>query len=157
MNVRLCVHNAGNGGAGVRAFVQRLTEYRGYGFEWWCPVARTMEQAGGACLRKIKGHKGGVLSVSFSPDGTRIVSGSYDKTVRVWDALSGQCVRVVEGTSAVPADIPVAIASCAERDLSRKQVDAPAGGADFSDCRVHGSRACARAGKIVHVLRLMPI
>ena len=31
-------------------------------------------------------------SVSFSGDGSRIVSGSSDKTVRVWDAVSGECV-----------------------------------------------------------------
>ncbi len=33
-----------------------------------------------------------VLSVAFSPDGTRIVSGSYDHTIRVWDARSGDVV-----------------------------------------------------------------
>ena len=33
-----------------------------------------------------------VRSVSFSGDGSRIVSGSYDNTVRVWDAVSGECV-----------------------------------------------------------------
>jgi WD40 repeat protein len=27
-------------------------------------------------------------SVSFSPDGKRIVSGSYDKTLKVWDISS---------------------------------------------------------------------
>ncbi|WP_278249291.1 WD40 repeat domain-containing protein [Azotobacter chroococcum] len=34
----------------------------------------------------MQGHEGGVTSVSFNPDGTRIVSGSYDKTLRLWPA-----------------------------------------------------------------------
>ena len=31
-----------------------------------------------------------VYDVAFSPDGTRLVSGSGDFTVRVWDSLSAQ-------------------------------------------------------------------
>ncbi|KAJ7254892.1 hypothetical protein C8J57DRAFT_1186788 [Mycena rebaudengoi] len=34
----------------------------------------------------LNGHQSVVMSVAFSPDGTRIVSGSFDNTVRVWDA-----------------------------------------------------------------------
>jgi len=34
------------------------------------------------------GHRGGVYSVAFSPDGKRVVTGSDDHTARVWD-LSG--------------------------------------------------------------------
>ncbi|KAG2070981.1 WD40 repeat-like protein, partial [Suillus decipiens] len=40
----------------------------------------------------LRGHTSPVSSVSFSPDGTRIVTGSRDKTVRLWDAATGQPV-----------------------------------------------------------------
>jgi hypothetical protein len=35
------------------------------------------------------GHTSYVTSVAFSPDGERIVSGSEDQTIRVWDATTG--------------------------------------------------------------------
>ncbi len=34
---------------------------------------------------KTNAHSKAVASVAFSPDGTKIVSGSYDKTFKVWD------------------------------------------------------------------------
>ena len=40
----------------------------------------------------LKGHSSGVNSIAFSPDGSRIVSGSGDRTVRVWEVTSGQLV-----------------------------------------------------------------
>ena len=33
-----------------------------------------------------------MTSVSFSPDGASIVSGSWDKTVKVWSVESGDCL-----------------------------------------------------------------
>lgn len=36
-----------------------------------------------------KGHTKSVNSIAFSADGSRLVSGSYDRTVCVWNAASG--------------------------------------------------------------------
>jgi WD40 repeat protein len=43
------------------------------------------------------GHTAGVQAVAWSPDGNRIVSGSNDKTVQVWDALTGTQVALYRG------------------------------------------------------------
>jgi serine/threonine protein kinase len=48
----------------------------------------------------LKGHSASVRSVSFSPDGKRIVSGSGDVTLKVWDAKTGQLALTLKGHSA---------------------------------------------------------
>jgi WD40 repeat protein len=35
---------------------------------------------------KTNAHSGRIFSVAFSPDGTKIVSGSEDQTIKVWDS-----------------------------------------------------------------------
>jgi WD40 repeat protein len=48
-------------------------------------------------LAVLRGHRGRVLSASFSPDGHRAVSGGSDGTVRVWDLDRERPVATVRG------------------------------------------------------------
>ncbi|CAE6441223.1 unnamed protein product, partial [Rhizoctonia solani] len=45
-----------------------------------------------AVANPFKGHTNWVQSVQFSPDGSRVVSGSDDNTIRVWDVERGTTV-----------------------------------------------------------------
>jgi WD40 repeat protein len=47
--------------------------------------------------RTLRGHSGSVISVAFSPDGKRLVSGSQDKTVKMWDAQTGREILTLKG------------------------------------------------------------
>jgi hypothetical protein len=48
-------------------------------------------------LRSLAAHTGWVRFARFSPDGSRIVTASYDKTARIWDALTGKCIATLTG------------------------------------------------------------
>ena len=38
------------------------------------------------------GHAGYVISMNYSPNGARVVSGSHDKMIQIWDAKIGAIV-----------------------------------------------------------------
>ncbi len=47
----------------------------------------------------LEGHENVVSSLVFSEDGQRLISGSWDRTVRVWNATNGQQETVLRGHS----------------------------------------------------------
>jgi WD40 repeat protein len=46
---------------------------------------------------KLVGHTGKIMSAVFSPDGKRILSGSSDNSVRIWDAKTGEQLVQING------------------------------------------------------------
>ena len=44
-----------------------------------------------------RGHSWYVSSVAFSTDGTKVVSGSNDKTVKIWNVESGDVMYTLHG------------------------------------------------------------
>ncbi|RYO77156.1 hypothetical protein DL764_010237 [Monosporascus ibericus] len=60
-------------------------------------IQPAVEDNWSSCLSTLTGHGGGVNSVAFSGDGSRLASGSTDGTVKVWDAATGACLSTLTG------------------------------------------------------------
>jgi len=43
------------------------------------------------------GHTGAITSLAVTPDGKRLVTGSLDKTARLWDLETGTLIQVFKG------------------------------------------------------------
>ena len=48
-----------------------------------------------------KGHTSWINSIAISPDGKYIVSGSWDKTIKIWDFKTAECLNTLEGQNSV--------------------------------------------------------
>jgi WD40 repeat protein len=46
-------------------------------------------------VRTLKGHTGPIGRIAWSPDGRMLASPSADKTIRVWDGATGECLRAI--------------------------------------------------------------
>ncbi len=53
-----------------------------------------------------KEHKRGVLGLALSRDGRRALSGSWDKTVRLWDVQTGRAIRTLDESAEVNCVAP---------------------------------------------------
>ena len=99
---QLCVqqaHNFADAGPVAAAASRRLAEGGEGGVLLMNRATLPQFRARPACVRVLEGHSSSVRAVSLSADGRVAVSGSWDKTVRVWDVETGECVRVLEGHS----------------------------------------------------------
>lgn len=56
-------------------------------------------------IRRFNGHTDMVTSLAFNGDGSRLVSGSLDHTLRLWDVATGDEIRVLEGHIGVVLDV----------------------------------------------------
>eukprot|EP00940_MAST-03C_sp_MAST-3C-sp2_P002262 g2262.t1 len=70
-------------------------------------------------LNVFPGHRGGVWSLCTFAKGKRLLTGSYDRTLRIWDTFGGQCIRTLDGghkdgvtAVAVTPDDRILISAC---------------------------------------------
>ena len=64
--------------------------------DWVMPVP---EKETWQCARTIAGHSDRIKTVAISPDGKTLATGSFDKTVKLWNLDTGELIDTIAGHS----------------------------------------------------------
>ena len=49
------------------------------------------------CIKKLNGHTNSITSITVSNDEKTLISGSFDKSIKIWDLNSGKCIKTLFG------------------------------------------------------------
>jgi WD40 repeat protein/serine/threonine protein kinase len=79
----------------LRALLAETERHPERGFEWYY-----WQRLYHLELRTLIGHRAEVAGVSWSPDGQRLATASWDRTAKVWEAASGRELRTLSGHAA---------------------------------------------------------
>lgn len=63
----------------------------------------------GKVVHRLTGHTKPVLQLAFTSDGKTLVSGSEDRTVRVWDPAAGKVRNVLEGHTGNVSSVTISL------------------------------------------------
>ena len=67
------------------------------GGSWWDGSIRLWNATTGTHEKTLSAHSGWVLSLTFSPDGRTLASGSEDESICLWNVRTGQRNRKITG------------------------------------------------------------
>lgn len=80
----------------AEAFLQADNRYIGSrSYLRW--LNKPVEELETPLVRTLTGHTKTISDIVITPDGRRVVSAGWDKTLRIWELSSGQCVSSIEG------------------------------------------------------------
>jgi WD40 repeat protein len=100
---------------------------------WGETPARVWDASTGKALGELKGLRHAVTKVSYSADGTRILTGCHDQAVRVWDAKTGEVLLEAKGMLTDENEVAVALSPdglrivAGSRDGTARVLDARTG------------------------------
>jgi WD40 repeat protein len=80
----------------IQAFLEQVKQAQDQ--PWFRPRFPCLHSPGGALIRTLTGHSSSVTAVAITPDG-KVISGSEDKTLKVWDLQTGTELLTLTGHS----------------------------------------------------------
>ncbi|CAI8041938.1 WD repeat-containing protein 61, partial [Geodia barretti] len=64
-----------------------------------CPSPLSIPSQHASLTGTLSGHSSWVLSVAYCPDNQHFVTGSSDKTVKIWDGSNRECLHTFKDHS----------------------------------------------------------